>query len=91
MSTQEVNLTTDRTNCTTTEREEATWRMVGGAETWIGEEMDSRYCREGVMVADKGGVGNVQGNRKNTSPNPLAEKNRGADFCKLLQPAGLKN
>lgn len=39
-NTQEVDLRTDRTRCTTRGREETILRKVEGEETWFGGEMD---------------------------------------------------
>ena len=43
LKTQEINLTTDKTNCRSRGREEATlWKAGGGGTGFGGGEMDSR-------------------------------------------------
>ena len=55
MNIQEIDARTDRTNCATTGREEATLRKVGGMETWFGGEMDFGCSRgEETLVSEKG-------------------------------------
>lgn len=43
LNMKEINLTTDRTNFVTREREEVTSKKVGSTETWFGGETDNRY------------------------------------------------
>lgn len=93
LSTQEIHLTTDRTNCPTTGREEATWRMVGGMEMWFGGEQDSRVWRgEGAMVAGKGGGGEHTGKqRERTLPqNHWLRKPEGLIFVRFCNQQGSK-
>jgi len=53
--TPEIDLKTDRTNCTTKRREEATLKKVGSVETWLRGEMDHGCCGgEGAIVEEKG-------------------------------------
>ena len=55
MNTEESNLRTDRTNCTTIGTEEATSRTMGSVETCYRGETDCGCCGgEGILVVEKG-------------------------------------
>ena len=70
-------------------REKVTWK-VGSIEMKLGRETNhSHRGAEGAVVVEKGDRlthGECLG--KNKSPQYLALKMRGADFCELLQPVG---
>ena len=52
---RDINLRTDRTNCTTSGREESTPWKVGGGEMWFGGETDHRHCtRESTLIVERG-------------------------------------
>ena len=91
LNTQEIDLKTDRTNSTTKGREEATLRKRGNAEMWLGEKWIMGAMEWGAVVAEKSKREECTGDcPKNVSPKPLAWKRRWAEFCKFLQPLGLK-
>lgn len=74
MNTQKIDLSTDRTNCTTGGREEATLWKVGSADMWFGGEMDCRCCGgEGAPVMEKGErEKSAQGNTPEYFPKAIA-------------------
>lgn len=68
LSTQEIDLKTDRTNCISREREEGNLRKVGSEEMWFGGEMDGGYCGEGALVVEKGKREECTGTSTGTLP-----------------------
>lgn len=55
LNTQEIDVRTDKTNCTNRRRNDATSKKVESAETWFGRETDLGCCRgNGALVAEKG-------------------------------------
>ena len=54
LSTPEIHLKTNRTNCPPKEREDDTLKNVGSVEMWLKGETDPGCCRgEGTLVLEK--------------------------------------
>ena len=89
LNIEEIDPRTDRKNCTTRGRGNATSRKLESLETWLREEeiMGAAEEREpwSQRKARKSGA-HRDPHKKNTFPKPLARKMRETDFCEFLQP-----
>ena len=74
---------TERTNCTTRGREEATSRKEGSVDMWLGEKWITGTAEGREPWLQKQGRGSgvhKDKHKENTLPKPLAGKSRGTVF-----------